>query len=717
MIFNVEIIMSKYKITFLSFILSFVVVVNGYSQATNEINIKPFQLLRKAKIAEKSGDIFTAIDLYELYDQMNPDNPKVLSALGRLYLREKRYSKAKEFLLKSYEIDPKNNLLDLYHLATVLQTLGEYDEAKAFYKKFISEAKPNKDLKEHSKLAKNQLDDLENIQELINNPLNVIITLLDTTVNKPHIEFSPIPYEDDKLIFGSLPENEVKYYNPDEDKLPVRKFYIAQRKANNKWKNLGEFDSVINGEDVNTGNGAFSYDKQRFYFTRCEKDFKNNIVCKIFVSNLVDNLWSEPEVLPEIINLPGYTSTMPAVGLSRLNTDMLYFVSNRPEGKGGMDIWFSYFDKKKNEWKEPKNCGKKINTVLDEITPYYNVETRKLYFSSNGHPGLGGFDIFRAEGEGNSFDVVQNIGAPINSSFDDLYYILTDDRQRAYFTSNRSGGYSLRHENCCDDIYEVIFKDYINIAVTGRVFGITDTAFFNAIKDQYRKDMTLNVDLNNNSDDVELLYNYPVTLYKIDLKTGKELFIKTDYTTPGYYFFNNLEQGFDYFISVKDLNKKEKKLQFTTKNIFKSDTLHLDAIIISTFPKESFVVQNIYYEFAKADLTPEAKTTIDNTIYRILIANPSIIVEISSHTDSIDTEERNLILSQKRAQSVVDYLIKKGINPERLVPKGYGESFPIAPNSNPDGTDNPEGRAKNRRTEFKVIGILDDDVEIIYEDD
>lgn len=681
-----------------------------------EVTIKPFQLLKKAKTAEKSGDIFTAIDLYELYNQMNPDNPKVISSLGKLYLREKNYAKAKEFLLKSYQLDTKKNVLDLFHYAGCVQILGDYDEAKEKYKLFINEIKGNKDLKEYSKIAKNQIEGIDNIANLIEKPLNVIITLLDTAVNKPHIDFSPIPFEDDKLIFASLPEKEIKYYDPENDKLPVRKFYLAQRK-NNHWKNLGEFDTVINGKDTNTGNGAFSFDKQRFYFTRCEKDFKNNIVCKLFVSKLVDNLWQEPEELPEIINVPGTTNTMPTLGLSRLNSDMLYFISNRPDGKGGLDLWVTYFDPKKNEWKEPKNCGKKINTIADEITPYYNVETKTLYFSSNGLPGIGGFDIFKAAGEINSFEVPQNVGYPINSSFDDLYFILTDSRERGYFTSNRSGGYSLRHENCCDDIYEFIFKDYINIAATGRVFGITDTAFFNAIKDQYKKDMTLNIDINQKSDDVELLYDYPVTLYKIDPKSGKELFIKIDYTKPGYYFFNNLEQGFDYFVSVKDMNKKEKRLHFTTKNIFKSDTLHLDAIIINTFPKESFIVQNIYYEFAKAELTPQAMKTIDNTIYKILLANPTIVVEISSHTDSIDTDERNMILSQKRAQSVIDYLIKKGINPERLVPKGYGEKFPIAPNSNPDGTDNPDGRAKNRRTEFKVIGVIDDEIEIIYEEE
>lgn len=679
------------------------------------VTMKPNQLLKQAKTAEKSGDIFTAIDYYKIYDEIIPGRPKVQSALGRLYHREKNYREAKVYLLNSYKLDPAKNVMDLFHYATCLHTLGEYEDAKQYFQLFISETKGNKDLKEESKLAKTHIEGLSAIQVWKDSSINVIIKLLDTAVNKPHIDFSPIPYEKNKLIWASLPESELKYYDPDKDKLPVRKFYIAQREGD-KWKNLGEFDTTINGVDINTGNGAFSADKTRFYFSRCQKDYTQKIACQLFVSNLVDNLWQTPVALPEIVNTPLTSNTMPTVGVSRLNSDVIYFISDRPEGRGGTDLWFTYFDPKKDEWKEPKNCGKKVNTIVDEITPYYNIDTKTLYYSSNGLPGLGGFDIYKTFGEGKSFDGPVNIGYPINSSFDDLYYILEETRQRGYLSSNRNGGYSLRHENCCDDIYEFIYRDYIVVAVTGKIFGITDSLFFKSIEDEYREEMALSLNVLDKSEDIELLYEYPVNLFMIDKNTGKELFVKTDFTTPGHYFFN-LEQGFDYVITVKDFNKKEKRLPFSTKNITRSDTLELDAIIVNTFPEQSFVVKNIYYEFAKAELTDTARITLDNTIYKIMSAYPEIIIEISSHTDSVDTEEFNMKLSQDRAQSVVDYLIMKGINPERLVPKGYGEGFPIAPNTHPDGRDNPEGRQKNRRTEFKVVGQLNNEEEIIYEDE
>lgn len=673
----------------------------------------PFQVKKKAKISEKYGDIFSAIDYYNLYNDIKPGNPKVLSSLGNLYLRVKNYEKAKEFLLKSYKANPKKKYLDLFNYARCLHILGEYEDAKKYYKLFISETKRESELKPYNRLSKTYLKGLDDIKILKDSQLNVIITLLDTNVNKPHIDFSPIPYDGDKLIFGSLPEKSIKYYDPNEETLPTRKFYLAQKKQDT-WKNLGEWDTTINGNNINTGNGAFSMDKNRFYFTRCEKDFENRIICKIFVTKLENNMWSSPMELPPVINVPMTSNTMPTTGISRKNSDVLYFVSNREGGRGGWDIWYTYYNPKNGTWQEPKNCGKKINTVMDEITPYYNVDTKTLYFSSEGKSGMGGFDIYKTFGERKSFEKPKNIGYPINSGFDDLYYILDESRQKGYFTSNRTGGYSLRHKNCCDDIYEFIYRDFIDIAVTGEVFGITDSLFFLSIKDEYKANMDIDINEIDKANDIELLYDYPVNLFIKDEK-GQEYFVKTSNTTTGKYFFN-LEQGKDYVISVKDFNNKEIKLPFTTKKITKSDTLIMDAIMISTFPSNSFIVKNVYYEFSKSELTPKVKSTIDNTIFKILQKYPDIILEISSHTDSVDTESFNMKLSQERAQSVVDYLITKGIEKERLVPKGYGESMPIAPNSNPDGTDNPEGRQKNRRTEFKVIGKIYEDDELIYED-
>lgn len=694
-----------------SFILNYL---NVYAQnESNNIDINPNVYLKQAKIYEKAGDIFSAIDMYKSYNEHISDNEKVHVALAKLFLREKNYKEAKKYLFLAYKNNSVKNIYCLFEYARCLQMLGEYENAKTSFVKFAYEARNDEKLKEEIKLAKNFAEGISHVKHIKDSALKVVIKLLDTTINKPHIDLSPIPYKDNKLIWSSLPETKVNYYDINTDTIPVRKFYIAQRKGDT-WNNLGEFDTAINNVFFNTGNGAFSHDKKRFYFSRCAKNKDQEMICKLFVSNLEHNEWQKPTQLPDIINSPKTSNSMPSLGISTANTDVLYFVSNRPEGRGGKDIWFSYWDNKKNEWKEPKNCGKKINTILDEITPYYNVDTKTLYFSSEAMQGLGGFDIYKAIGEGKSFGNATNIGYPLNSSYDDLYFVLENNRQRGFFASNRNGGYSLRHENCCDDIYEFVYSDFIDIKLTGKIFGITDSTFFKSIEKEYISNMVLNVAAIDKSEDVKLLYNYPIDLYMIEPETKKELFVKTDFTTLGYYMFD-LQQGMDYFVKVKDVNNKIKKINLSTKPITHSDTIVLDAIIVNTFPSRAFTVKNIYYEFAKANLTPVAKTTIDNTIFNILKAYPNIKIEISSHTDSIGTDESNMILSQDRAQSVVDYLINKGINKERLVAKGYGEKHPIAPNTFPNGKDNEEGRQKNRRTEFKIIGQINEEDEINLE--
>ena len=677
--------------------------------------LKPYQLKKYADIAAKSGDIYTAIDYYEAYNKEHPGRASIQHKLGNLYYRERNYKLAADFLRKAFKGNRKKYVLDQFYYAVCLKNLGNYEKSEQQFRVFLKYVKKDKDKDFQGELAKNQLDFFEQIPNIIGNTQNVIVTHLDSAVNKPHIDFSPIPFGDDQLIYASLKEEELKYYNPVTDELPVRQFYLATYNGS-KWKSLGEFNDVINGGGLNTGNGAFSFDGQRFYFTRCEKYTPTRVICQIYRSIKMHNEWQEPQLLGENVNIPYYTSTMPSLGISKKNTDVLYFVSDRTGGKGGLDLWFSVYDERKGEFKKSKNCGRKINTIGSEITPYYNTQTKTLYFSSNHLPGLGGYDVYKSVGGGRQFEEPKNLGFSINSSYDELYYILTSSRKKGYFVSNRPGGFSIRHETCCDDIYEFVYTDFINIAVTGQVYGITDSTFFRSIQSDYKEDMQVNLsDIDDKDEVMDLLYNHPVALYMVDPTTGSELFVLNDSTTSGSYFFP-LETEKKYVIKVQDFNRKEKVLEFNTLGITRSDTLILDAIIVNTIPDEPIIVKNVYYEFGMSNLTNTAKQTIEKTIYRIMKNYPNIVIEISSHTDSVSSDELNIRLSQDRAQSVVDYLINKGIDPQRLIAKGYGESNPIANNTNPDGSDNPEGRALNRRTEFRIVGAISDDSEIIYEE-
>jgi outer membrane protein OmpA-like peptidoglycan-associated protein len=337
-----------------------------------------------------------------------------------------------------------------------------------------------------------------------------------------------------------------------------------------------------------------------------------------------------------------------------------------------------------------------------------------MYFSSNGWPSIGGMDIFKTQGELTQFSTPENIGFPINSSVDDIYYVVSKSRDGGFFVSNRKGTVALLNETCCDDIFEYRWADFINVAVTGKIYAIKDSSIY----DQLEKQLDVNnyiADIDSVSEKVNLLPNQRVDLYLVQ-DNHERIFIKSTTTNDNGEYFFNLEPKKNYKIVVDNYGLFNKELSVTTTNVTHSDTLHADAMYINIIPLEPVVIKNIYYEYNKWNLTDSSKTILDNTILKIMMDNPRIVVEISSHTDSVSGEEYNMKLSQKRAESAVNYLIDKGIDKERLVAKGYGKSKPIAPNTNPDGTDNPDGRQKNRRTEFKIIGSLDQYSKIIYEE-
>jgi outer membrane protein OmpA-like peptidoglycan-associated protein len=315
-----------------------------------------------------------------------------------------------------------------------------------------------------------------------------------------------------------------------------------------------------------------------------------------------------------------------------------------------------------------------------------------------------------------------NFGSPVNSSVDDVYFIKGKNKEEGFFASNRKGGVTLQNPTCCDDLYSYKYRKYIRILLAGNVFEVKDTSSlkyadnFGAAKDVRSKDGTETAEFDKvamNGNKVEKLSKMPVSIYLSD--GGEDVFLRTDSSGKDGEFLFALEQGHDYRIVASSEDFFARKINVTTKNIFKSDTL-FRYLAVRRIPKGPIIVKNIYYPFDKAELTPEALKTIDTTLIKIMTENPEIIIEISSHTDSKGKDDYNMKLSQRRAESVVNYMIQNGIAKERLVAKGYGETMHIAPNENPDKSDNEKGRQMNRRTEFKVIGVLKKYSDVIYED-
>lgn len=632
-----------------------------------------------AREAKREGDIYVALTYYtQLYNRDSTDFDLLLE-MAELSRLTHNYVKAETYYTRITK-SPKGNKSPeaWFYLAQMQKSNEKYKEATkslANFKTHSGKADP-----EMKKLAKAELDGCALAVSLADSAAKASVFPMSGNVNGKHAEFSPIPVSENKLIYGSLRASEEKIYTLGEfdSMAPKRKLYVAEKEGDT-WKSRGQFSEVFNDAEFDIANGTFSLDSSRFYFTKCSQNWQYKTVCHLYVSKYRNGKWSKPEALNELVNLPDFTASHPTVGReSKKNKEVLYFVSDREGTKGGMDIWVAEYDDRKKTFKKPRNAGTKINTPGDEMTPYYDMKSKTLYFSSNGRPGIGGLDIFSATGDAATWQEPKNLGLPINSPADDLDFALRPSGKGGYLVSNRKGGNSLYHETCCDDIYEFSYLKFITATCE---LEVTD----NKTKDCLKNGEQINV-------------------YIVD-EEGKMLVQQTLSNKC----FNEVElrPGFDYVIEVKKDGYFSESIPISTKNVTTSVTIPAK-VSLRKKPVDAIVLKSVQFEYNSSVLSAASKKALDTTLIELFKQNPEIIIELSAHTDDKGSDDFNMRLSQKRAESVVAYLISQGVSKDQLNAKGYGETRPIAPNSKPDGSDNPEGREQNRRTEFKIIGELKD---------
>jgi outer membrane protein OmpA-like peptidoglycan-associated protein len=396
------------------------------------------------------------------------------------------------------------------------------------------------------------------------------------------------------------------------------------------------------------------------YYTRWYKEGSKTIHA-IYYSNWVDNAWSTPKKMNSNVNAEGFNSIQPFVTADGLR---LFFASNKPGGQGGDDIWVSYLDFN-GDAVNSTNLGNVINTSFDEEAPYYDLPNKKLVYSSKGFIGLGGFDFFESFSKLDKWSEPKNMGYPMNSAKDDLYYLPNhDDARKFYLTSDRAS-------ECCLGLFGAVDASHVLSGIvvdcdTRKPLAGAKVSFIDSLSKDTIKQIVVGKDAR---------YAFEVTNkrpYSLRLeKTG--------------YFAKN--------VPVPASGRMNK------------DTLESPDICLQAFTIDKpILIKNVLYDFNKASLREESKLVLD-TLVIVLKDNPKIKVELASHTDSIGSTKYNDKLSQERAQSCVDYIISKGVEQNRIYAKGYGKRIPIAPNSLPNGKDNPAGRQLNRRTEFKVLKV------------
>jgi len=660
---------------------------------------------------EMKGDYYSAIYHYSKFLESNTESRYFNQKLAELLQEVRNYDASNKYYSKTTQLYKKPPPEVLFNYGLVQKSCGNYSEAIETFKQYRKITGNKKRFADFRKQAKTEIEGCEMAIKGVLTDTNkqIFILALSSSVNSNNSDFSPFAINDSVFYYASFNTDKAVSFDALSGKFSSFSQFYKSVKINNQWEGKTIVTDSFNLPSTSVGNGVICPHRNRFYFTVAETDENGKILYSIWLSELKDGYWSKAVKLSKLINKPGTNNTQPAIGFEpRQNRETLFFISDRKGGKGSKDIWYSILDTKTNEFTEPKNAGSKVNTLMSEATPFIDPETGKLYFSSEGHPGIGGYDIFTTSGALRKWEEPVNIGIPFNSQADDYYFnLISGKTNQGFMVSNRQGGTSMENTSCCDDIYSFNYKELIHIRISGRIISFENDISENTIENFLDKP-DIKIPEGGRFVDSALL-----TLY---VKKDKEEFIIKSFVTNanGQYNFK-LEQGKEYRLQLSKEGYFTSNYAFSTTKITKSDTIFHD-FLLKKIPDKPIVLKNIYYQFNRYNLSDTAKAIIDTTILLIMLNNPFIIAEISSHTDSKGSDDYNLNLSQKRAEGVKNYLISKGISKNRLQAKGYGESIPLLPNENPDGSDNPEARQKNRRTEFKVIGSVPEYQRIIYED-
>jgi len=518
---------------------------------------------------------------------------------------------------------------------------AQYQDAQAHLQKFLS--LPNnaeKDRDYAQKLLKDCIFAIDALQHPVPfKPIN-----LGASINTAADEYSPVSTADDKTIIFT------RQIGQNED------FYQAN-KVDNQWQKSVYLSDRINTPNYNEGSESVSQDGKFLFFTGCNRpDGKGR--CDIYVATKKGDDWGKPFSLSPPINTPGWES-QPSISADGRT---LYFVSNRKGGYGGYDIWKSNLTDK--GWSEPENLGSNVNTPYNEQSPFIHPDDSTLYFCSNGWPGMGNQDLFVSRlAKDGKWQAPKNLGYPINTNGDESGLSLTAGGAYAFFSSNKLDGFG------GFDIYTFEMPPDLRPHVVTYVKGFVSDA-------KTRQPLESAVEI------IALENNRPV--YQDFSSAEKGDFLAT-ITAGKNYGLNISKPGYLFYSE-----------NFSLVGHTSSNPFFITALLEPIEVGNKVILKNIFFDTNKYQLQPDSRAELQKLI-EFMELNPTVKIEISGHTDNVGNDISNQTLSENRAKSVYDFLISGKIDPSRMVFKGYGKTQPIAPN------DSDENRAKNRRTEFKII--------------
>lgn len=620
----------------------------GTTQQANGQNVvsKKVQGLFNEGLKKQSyGDYDEAIKYFKQAIKKEPGYTDAHDALANTYQRKNELDNAISVYKKLLTIK-SDHYFALYELGSIYFDRESLDSSAYYFGQFLSVNKTND---RYAKTAEVKIQNISFAKEAMKNPVDITPTNMGPSINTREQEYSPAFSIDEQTLYITRREGQLTNNRPNED------LYYAENIGDN-WteiKNLGPPINTVENE------GAFSVsaDGHYIFFTSCSRPGGKG-QCDIWLTIDKDGKWGQPLNLQSPINTKNWES-QPSISS---NGRILYFASDRLGGFGGIDIWKSTFTD--SGWAKPVNLGPEINTSKDEQFPFIHSDNVTLYFSSEGHPGMGKSDLFvthlRPDGK---WQKPQNLGYPINTTGYDWNIVVSRDGKTAYYSSDKmpdgKGGL---------DIYTFELPTELRATQVSYVRGLVRDA---VTKKPLQTTVVL-TPLDGNAT-TQSYTNRSTGVFVVPLIAKKQYALTID--KKGYLFHS---ENFDMpevpsdkpFEIIVDLQKVQ--------------------------VGKSVVLNNIFFDTDKFALKDESNKELQK-LYTFLADNKDLRIEISGHTDNVGDAKYNLELSKNRAKSVYQYLVDQGIASDRLSYNGYGDTQPIADNSN------KEGRAANRRTTFTVL--------------
>jgi outer membrane protein OmpA-like peptidoglycan-associated protein/tetratricopeptide (TPR) repeat protein len=616
-----------------------------------------------------------AIQAFQKALDINPDDALVNFKLGSAYLYSDTKSKAAYFIDKAYRLNPYiDNKMD-YNLGIALQNTNNFKQAIKHFEAF---RKNNKQL---AGLATIRIKQCILADSLLQYELNVEVENLGAPINTANGEYAPLIYPDgNTLLFTS---------NREVNRNGTHKEHIyASVKNNGTWEEPQKLANINTVQ--NDAAASLSADGKTMYI------YSEIFAGDIFESKFDGHSWSKPTQLNKNINTKEYQETSACVSP---DGKRLYFASNKPGGYGGLDIYMSTLEPN-GEWGKAFNAGGMINTRGDDDSPFIHPDGVTLYFSSNGHPVIGNNDIFVSEFKNRKWTKPVNLGYPINSWEYDGFFSMSADKKTAYYATVKEGGMGgidIYKAKFLEPKYKSQIKKAAPLADKPKNEDFKKNDFIDPSIKKLKEDKVVTI-LHGKVIDESDAHSLSASVSLIDNDSHK-LLSKISSDPNSGEFELVIPHGGNYAVITERNGYLFNSLNFNLPKFNEYQEIDTHIIMTSLQTGGKSILKNIFFDNGKSDIKPQSTSELDKII-DLLNSSPTLRVQINGHTDNQGAAATNKALSLKRATTVVNYLIGKGVPASRVSAKGYGSERPIVSND-----DEKDGREINRRTELEITSV------------